>query len=154
VFETAPLRVMAGLLVPAIHVLAGHDRDFWCNFKILGILLVTAWPAVAGSAINYANGRHGCTWATNDTDDRPSQSVADICSALLPLLPAFDDRADIAAELLRAHHQVIALLAGPIAEVVFTGARLPGSEHDDTEARAIAALICRSPASYQLLRRP
>ena len=79
--------------------------------------------------------------------DTGSGSVADLCAALTPMMPPlFDDRSDIAAELLRAHHQVVSLLAGPICEELFTGERLPG-EHDDIEAAEIGRLICRSASS-------
>jgi hypothetical protein len=48
---------------------------------------------------------------------------------------------------LQAHHQVIALVVGPICEELFIGTRLPRSEHDDAEAANIGRLICRSASS-------
>jgi hypothetical protein len=99
-------------------------------------------PAVDNGVADH----FGETWSCDD--DSGSGSVADLCAALTPMMPPlFDDRSDIAAELLRAHHQVVSLLAGPICEELFTGERLPGSEHDDIEAAEIGRLICRSASS-------
>jgi ATP-dependent Zn protease len=64
------------------------------------------------------------------------------------LLPGVgDDRADIASELLRAHHHILELLGGVEAEKLFTAEPLSGTSHDLEEASAIASLICRSPAA-------
>jgi hypothetical protein len=66
-------------------------------------------------------------------------NARNVCNALAPLLPPlFDDRSDIANELLQAHHTVVALLAGQIAEEILIGEVLPGISHDLDEARSIA----------------
>jgi hypothetical protein len=105
---------------------------------------------VAGSTINFTGGHHGCTWADDAALQPGAETVADICRQLTPLMPGIgDDRADIAVELERAGCHVIELLAGPLADEMFCAARLPGTEHDEAEARAIAALIVRSPHSIE-----
>jgi hypothetical protein len=118
---------------------AYHEAGHTTVSRVLGL-------PVAGATINYIHGHHGLTRAT-DTD-AGTETVADLCAALVPLMPPlFDDRADIAVELLRAHGQVVSLLAGPICEQLFIGEVLPNTGHDLEEAKSIAALICRSPRS-------
>jgi hypothetical protein len=107
---------------------------------------------VEGSTIDYVidggRGHHGLTWSTADTGTE--RSVADICGELAPLLPGIgDDRADIAAELLQAHHQVVALLAGIEAERLLIGHVLPNTGHDETEAADIGRLIARAPSAAE-----
>jgi ATP-dependent Zn protease len=76
------------------------------------------------------------------------ETVGMICEAIAPLMPPpFDDRSAIAKELLHAGHQVISHLAGQIAEDIFIGERLEHTEHDVQDARAIAALVCRSSSA-------
>jgi hypothetical protein len=108
---------------------------------------ITGQPLV-GSSIEFANGHYGCTWG-NASDLLPNtETVESICGQLMPLMAGFgDDLSSIAVELQRAHHHVLALLAGIEAERLFNGTTLPNTEHDLTEATAIARLICRSPAS-------
>jgi hypothetical protein len=75
----------------------------------------------------------------------PRETVVMICNAIALLMPPpFEDRTGLAAELMRAHGQVISHLAGQIAEGIFIGERLEHTEHDEEDARAIAALVCRS----------
>jgi hypothetical protein len=57
------------------------------------------------------------------------------------------DRGFLATLQLQAHHQVIALVAGPICEELFIGTRSLRSEHNDAEAANIGRLICRSASS-------
>ena len=103
---------------------------------------------VCGSTINFIDGFHGCTWASDTAMLPDSETVNDLVDALTPLMPrAGEDRSCIATELQRATDQVLALLAGPIAETLFTAGRVAGSEHDEEEAAAIALLVCRSPRS-------
>jgi hypothetical protein len=99
---------------------------------------------VAGCTIEFARGHYGLTWARNDYL-QDTETVETICAELSPLMS--NDRSDIAVELQNAGYSVISLLAGPIAEDLFCEARLPNTEHDEIEARAIAGLICRSATS-------
>jgi hypothetical protein len=117
---------------------AAHESGHITAGRLLGL-------PVAGSTINFIDGHFGLTWASDAALVDDGETVETICAVLTPLIG--DDRSDIAAELQRAGHQVISLLAGPIAEDLFCGARLAGTEHDGIEARAIAGLICRSPTS-------
>ena len=102
---------------------------------------------VAGSTINSVGGFSGMTWASDEHRDGPDETLQ-LVDQLAPLMDDIgDSRAGIAAELLRAQHLVISLLAGSLAEELFCSEVLPGSEHDWIEARAISELITRSPRS-------
>jgi hypothetical protein len=103
---------------------------------------------VAGSTINRVGDHIGCTWPDEGSLPPCTDTAESLCTALKPLMIGIgDSRADIAVELLRAHHHVIELLAGVEAERLFSVTMLPGTAHDLEEATAIARLICRSPAS-------
>jgi len=120
-----------------------HEAGHCAAGKVLG-----QW--MDGCTINFVNdggrGHHSMTWSDADTD--AERSVGDLCAALMQLMSGIgDDRSDIANELLHAHHQVIALLAGQIAEELLIGEVLPGSSYDPVDARSIAALIVRTPAA-------
>ena len=102
---------------------------------------------VAGSTINPVGGYSGLTWAF---DCDAADETVDLCGQLSSLTPGIgESRDDIAVELLHTHHQVLELLAGSIAEEMLypDTSPLPGAAHDQIEARALAALICRSPTS-------
>jgi hypothetical protein len=96
---------------------------------------------LAGVTIEFINGHHGSTWGSDSSRDDP-ESVGSICAELAPLMS--DVRAE---ELALARGMVVALLAGPLAEDLVIGSRLPNCEHDEADAREIAALICRSPSA-------
>jgi hypothetical protein len=119
---------------------AYHESGHATTSRLLGLL-------VAACTVEFVNGHHGCTWAV-DPENVAAESVEDLCTVLTPMLPSlFDDRNDIANELLQAHHHVVSLLAGPISEELFIGERLPGSGHDDEEAADIGRLIARSASA-------
>jgi hypothetical protein len=142
-FELLPEAEAAGaILLRAgrfIDHIAAHEAGHTAVSRLLGL-------PIAGCTINFVDGHHGLTWSAEG--DAGRESVADLCNALSPMMPPlFDDRADIAKELLQAHHQVVSLLAGPLSEEIFLGSRLAGSEHDDLEAADIGRLICRSASA-------
>ena len=101
---------------------------------------------VAGVTVEItASGHYGETWSSDGDDVIDTLQLVDQLSTLMPA-PG-EDRADIATELQRAGDLVVSLVAGIEAEKLFTTEPLPNTEHDFEEARAIAALICRSPRS-------
>jgi hypothetical protein len=103
---------------------------------------------IAGSSIEFFDGHFGRTWSDESGLQPGARTVADLSAALTPLMPAIgDSRADIATELNWAINETITLLAGRAAERLFFAELLPATSHDEVEARAIAALICRSPES-------
>ena len=87
----------------------------------------------------------GFCWRTLEPVGGPS--FEDLCGTLHEMkLPLFDDRAEIAGELLTLHYRTVATLSGPIAEALFTtGPMLPNVDADN--ARALAEVIVRSPAA-------
>jgi hypothetical protein len=82
-----------------------------------------------------------------DVEPAAGPSFDDLCGTLHEMKPPlFDDRAEIAGELLVMHHRVIATLAGPISEALFTVG--PMLENVDTDnARGLAEIIVRSPTA-------
>jgi hypothetical protein len=121
--------------------LAIHEAAHATVSRLLGL-------SVSGSTIEFIDGHHGLTWASEAALQPGAETVESICAALTPLMPCIgEDRTDIAVELERASCQVIALLAGPLAETLFTAEPLPGTGHDLAEARSLASLIVRSPRS-------
>jgi hypothetical protein len=82
---------------------------------------------------------------------QPRQRAAettDLVAMLQRMMPKLgESRAAIATDLMRCHDLVLVSLAGIEAELLVGGSALPNTEHDLTEARAIASLLCRSPAS-------
>jgi hypothetical protein len=115
---------------------AVHESGHAVSSHLLGL-------PVAGATIEFIDGHHGLTWAT-DGPLQAGETVDAICRQLTPLMSAIGDRADIATELLQAADQVISLLAGVEAERLFCAELMPNTEHDEIDARQIAALICRS----------
>jgi hypothetical protein len=121
---------------------AYHESGHTAAYRLLGmpVARVTIEPVVIdGFACE------GLTWRTLEPADGPSfDDLAGTLREMKP--PLFDDRANIAGELLALHHRVIATLAGPIAEALFTvGPMLPNVDADN--ARALAEVIVRSPAA-------
>ncbi len=114
---------------------AYHEAGHCAASRLLGL-------PVTRATVEYVDGHWGCTWS----DEQPSEApVADLVAQLMPMIG--DDRLELAADLLKLHHTAISLLAGPLAEEMFCGRRLPGSEHDDEEAAQLAKIVCRSPTS-------
>jgi hypothetical protein len=74
--------------------------------------------------------------------------TTDLCTALARLMPRLGESRDaVAADLTRCADIVVISLAGIEAERLIIGTTLPNTGHDPDEAAAIAALLCRSPAS-------
>jgi hypothetical protein len=105
---------------------------------------------VAGSTINPVGGFCGLTWASGDLDATAPSATVDLCGQLSSLMPGIgESRDDLAVEILHTQHQILELVAGSLAEAMLCPATppLPGAEHDQIEARALAGLICRSVSS-------
>jgi hypothetical protein len=121
--------------------IAIHEAAHAVTSRLLGL-------PIAGCTINFIDGHHGLTWASDAALQPDAESVSDLVDQLSPLMPrSGEDRSTLALELQRAGDLVISLLAGIEAERLFTVAPLANTEHDEDEARAIASLICRSPRS-------
>jgi hypothetical protein len=105
---------------------------------------------VAGSTINPVGGYCGLTWASGDLDATAPSATVDLCGQLSSLMPGIgESRDDLAVEILHTQHQILELMAGSLAEAMLCPDTppLPGAEHDQIEARALAGLICRSVSS-------
>jgi hypothetical protein len=104
----------------------------------------------AGATIDEVGAYRGLTWFDDDADPRadpPAGTVA-IVAELQPLMPKLGRNRDaVAADLMRCADHVIVSVAGIEAERLIIGTTLPNTGHDIEEARAIAVLIVRSPAS-------
>ncbi len=104
--------------------------------------------AVAGVTILFDGRSQGAVWADDAHRFDPPSETDRLIAALRGLMPKpFESRDGVASDLLRTSDQIVSLLAGPEAGRLFLGSALPGTEHDDTEARAFAALVCRSSSS-------